>query len=144
MIIVCCGDRNWTDEDEIRKFLKCLLVEFPANGITLVHGNCRGADVIAGKIGHELGFTVIPVDAKWNEYRKAAGPIRNRLMIKKYNPDIVVGFHNDYERSKGTKDMLTRAKKANIYTILITSDKVITIHSKKFKKEEMMVQRTLC
>jgi len=133
-VIVICGDRYWTDFKEIDKFLDYIQLEFKAEDITIIHGDCNGADRIGGYLAFLKGMNVIPEPANWAMFDKAAGPIRNQLMIDKYHPDMVVGFHNDYEHSRGTKDMLMRAKKANIYTLLVSLDKVITIHSKVLKE----------
>ena len=38
-------------------------------------------------------------------------------MLDESKPDLVVYFHDDIENSKGTKDMITRAEKANIPVI---------------------------
>lgn len=51
--------------------------------------------------------------ANWSQYGHAAGPIRNQKMLDQ-NPDLVIAFHFDLEHSKGTKDMINRAKKACI------------------------------
>jgi hypothetical protein len=87
---------------------------------------------------------VIPESANWAMFGNAAGPKRNEFMIVNYHPDMIVGFHNDYIHSKGTKDMLMRGKDHNIYTLLITLSEIVVIHSKEFTEEEMMVQKKLC
>jgi hypothetical protein len=142
--IILCGDRNWNDFKEISSFLDYILLEYRPEDVTVVHGDCKGADKIGGWLAHSKGMNVIPCPADWDKYGLAAGPIRNQFMLDKYHPDLVVGFHNNYNKSKGTKDMLTRAKKANIYTLLVSSEKVITIHDKVFKDEEILEQKKLC
>lgn len=142
-VIVICGDRYWNDFKEIASFLDYILLEFNPEDITVVHGKCRGADSIGGYLAFAKGMHVITERADWTKYKKGAGPVRNQLILDKYHPDMVVGFHNNYEKSKGTKDMLMRAKKANIYTILVTLSNVITIHSKEFKDDEIMEQKKL-
>jgi len=44
--------------------------------------------------------------ADWEKYGKASGPIRNRKMFKLGQPDLVLAFHNDIYKSKGTNDMV--------------------------------------
>ena len=112
MRILVCGDRNWTNIDLIRKVLT--LYEGIPGQDTLIHGNCSGADKLAGLIGSNMGFRVRKYSAQWNRYGKAAGPIRNQRMLDEGKPDIVIGFHDNIEQSKGTKDMLNRARKAGI------------------------------
>lgn len=115
MKILVCGDRNWSNKESIQKILekckdKCTL---------LIHGDARGADRLAGEIGIELRLIVLAVPAKWDKYKKAAGLIRNQEMLD-MKPDLVIAFHSDIENSKGTKHMISIAKKAGIKVLLIT------------------------
>jgi len=115
MRILCCGDRDWTDE----AFIHSKLVDLPKN-TTLIHGDCRGADRIAGKIGKALGLKVKPFPTKWHIYGKGAGPIRNEQMINEGLPTHVIAFHDHLDTSKGTKDMIKRAESANIPVTVFT------------------------
>ncbi len=112
MKVIICGDRYWTDYDAIEKYIRTL----PPRS-TIIHGDCKGADKIAAHLGEGYGHEVIPEPAKWDDYGNAAGPIRNKLMLDKYNPDLVVAFHRDISKSKGTKDMVNRAKKRGVEVI---------------------------
>lgn len=60
------GSRNFNDFNLMRKTLS----HFQNKEVTIVHGNCRGADKIAGPIGKELGFNIEPHPADWEEYGK--------------------------------------------------------------------------
>jgi len=112
MRVLVCGDRNWTNKALIKRFLE-------SSGATLViHGGCRGADKIAGELSRELGLSEIECPANWQEHGKAAGPIRNRQMLS-HRPAMVIAFHNDIQKSKGTKDMINAAKAAGIPVRLI-------------------------
>ncbi len=108
MIILCCGDRKWTDRDKIAIALSSLTVDDH-----VIHGNAPGADRLCAEyaIPH---MTVESFPANWSRYGRAAGPIRNQLMLDEGQPDLVLAFHSDIEHSKGTADMIRRAKKANI------------------------------
>ena len=120
--VLICGDRYWNHVGMIKHYLQSLTLNTYPKQITIIEGGCRGADEIAGCVAKELGMTVIEEKADWFKYGKAAGPIRNQLMLDKHKPEIVVAFHNDLEHSKGTKDMLERAKKAGIKTEVICSE----------------------
>ena len=61
-----------------------------------------------------FGFAIIGFPAQWDKYGKSAGVIRNQQMLDEGKPDTVVYFHDNIERSKGTKDMVSRAKKAGL------------------------------
>lgn len=108
MRVLVCGDRNWTDAVLMQDRLSQLPV-----GTVIVHGDCRGADRIAGNVAEFLGMEVEKYPAEWNKYGKSAGPIRNREMLDT-QPNMVIAFHDDLAKSKGTKDCVTEARKRNI------------------------------
>lgn len=119
--ILVTGDREW---DDIKRVVEVLETYRP--GTILVHGACRGADIICAAVGEALGFEVRPYPADWDTHKKAAGPIRNRQMLKEeHKPDepidVVLAFHNDIENSKGTADMLDCIVKTDIPWELIKS-----------------------
>ena len=45
---------------------------------------------------------------------KAAGPIRNREMLRDGGPEMVAAFHTDLSQSKGTLDMVRIARSAGV------------------------------
>lgn len=111
MRVLVCGDRNWTDKGAIELLLRSL-----PEGSTLIHGCCRGADMIAHEIAKEIGMEIVTFPAAWDRFGKKAGPIRNERMLLEGKPDRVVAFHDDLRRSKGTAHMVKIAMKAGIYT----------------------------
>lgn len=113
MKVIICGDRNATFNScgkQVREFIYAL----PPSTI-IIHGGCRGVDQIAGKYALERGLECKVYPAKWNEYGKGAGPIRNKLMLDQ-NPDMVIAFHPDINSSKGSKNMLNIAKAKGVET----------------------------
>lgn len=108
--ILVCGSREWSDFESVRSMLST----HRADETVIIHGNCRGADKIAGYVGNELGMTVEVYPANWKKYGLAAGPIRNKEMLDKGKPDLVIAFHHNLESSVGTKDMITQAKRAGV------------------------------
>ncbi len=107
--VLVCGSREWQNVDIIRRELLAL-----PRGSTVVHGDCRGADRLAGMIAESLGMTVRAYPAQWGLHGVAAGPIRNREMLEKEKPDLVLAFHRDLANSKGTADMISRARRAGV------------------------------
>lgn len=108
-VILITGDRNWEDYDLIYDVLKDYSTD-NSESVLLIHGECKGADNISGDIAKKLKFTVNSKPANWKEHGRAAGPIRNLEMIKlakeyqdKNIPVIVLAFHDDLSKSKGTK-----------------------------------------
>ncbi len=119
MIILCCGDRNWCDPVTIKK----VLIEYQPhlhNSVNIIHGNADGADTLSALAAISLKYGVESYPANWSRYGRAAGPIRNQQMLDKGKPDLVIVFHSDIENSKGTADMVRRAKKANIPVRIVT------------------------
>jgi hypothetical protein len=111
MVVLVCGDRRWRDADAIRRELAALL----PLGISLVmHGGCSGADAVAGLVAKELGIPVRVFPADWSRHGRAAGPIRNRRMLAEANPSVVLAFHVDLGRSRGTADMVRRTVAAGV------------------------------
>jgi hypothetical protein len=48
----------------------------------LLHGGARGADQAIGRAAHQLGWRVQSLAADWRRHGRAAGPIRNRLLLE--------------------------------------------------------------
>lgn len=117
MKLLVCGDRNWTDRKLIYDYLK---YDLPYHSsLTIISGMARGADTIAAEWAIEKNVPLMKFPANWKEYGKSAGPIRNREMLKKGNPDMVLAFHDNINASKGTKDMVTISIEALIPTVVI-------------------------
>jgi hypothetical protein len=118
MNILVCGSRDWNDFTTIKKYLEELKTtdNNTQQPITIIHGGCKGADSIAGYLAGQLGFQVRVFKADWSKYGKAAGPIRNQQMLDEGHPNL-----DALENSKGTLDMVSRARKAEINVIVIKS-----------------------
>ena len=112
MRILICGDRNYKNWEKIQNYLNTLDSE-----TIIIHGCAKGADSLAGNLSRGRGWGLIRFPAQWDKHGKAAGSIRNQQMLDEGQPDLVVYFHDDIENSKGTKDMITRAKKNNVPVI---------------------------
>lgn len=110
MIVLITGDRNWTNKAAIRKFIE-YFYGLVGEKLEIVQGGARGADTLAREVCEELGITCHTVPADWETHKKAAGPIRNRLMMEKFNPRYVMAFHENLSKSKGTLDMIRVAQK---------------------------------
>jgi len=108
MRILVCGDRNFTDYE-----LLCdVLQDYNSDKTVIIEGGASGADSLARQwaIERYIDFKEYPAD--WEKYGKAAGPIRNKQMLDEGKPELVITFLA--KDSKGTKNMIEQATKANV------------------------------
>jgi hypothetical protein len=110
--LLVCGDRNWSNRKLIKDKIKA------AKPDVIIEGEARGADSLGRDVANELRIPVLKYPAQWNKHGRAAGPIRNQQMLDEGKPNMVFAFHDDIANSKGTKDMVARAKKAGIKAIV--------------------------
>lgn len=114
---IFCGDRNWDDWKAVSAVMRKLHPRL------VIEGDARGADRIAGLKADFLGIARETYPAHWDKHHRAAGPIRNRQMLDRLlqepEPRLVVAFHDDLAKSKGTKNMVTIAKKAGVRVMVV-------------------------
>ncbi len=118
MNIAIIGGRDFTDYELVKETIKLFETE---EGILIkdfthiVSGGAKGADSLAKKFANEFGIPLIEHFPNWEKYKKAAGYIRNELIIN--DSDVVFAFWDG--KSKGTKNSIdiARAKKK---TLIIT------------------------
>lgn len=107
MRLLVTGGRDFDDRASVFDALDELHAE---HKITLVvHGATRGADSLAEEWGKLRDVPTMPCPADWDRYGKAAGAIRNRLMLK-HDPELVAAFPG----GRGTTNMVRIARKAGI------------------------------
>lgn len=81
----------------------------------MVHGGARGADTLAHvwatdrKITDEGGLVKV-YPANWKRDRKAAGPIRNKLMLTNEHPHVIVACSG----GNGTAHMMKIGRAAGV------------------------------
>jgi len=104
--ILVCGGRNYRDWDTLVAQLDTLQ---PISCI--VNGGAGGADEMAADYAHERSIMCYTHHAKWSEYGRRAGPVRNRQMLDLHpDLDMVVAFPG----GKGTADMVKAADERKI------------------------------
>jgi hypothetical protein len=107
-----------------RKIMTQALVEhvMPHFGefLTLMHGDCEGADQLAASIwdGLKLG-PVQAFPARWSDLGGRAGHVRNGIMVA-HMPDLVLAFH--LGNSRGTADAIRQARAAGLRTEVYGED----------------------
>jgi hypothetical protein len=102
--VLVCGGRNYADTPSVFATLDEIM---PTH---VIHGAASGADHIAGMwaTARKVPCTAYPAD--WRKHGKAAGPIRNQVMLESSKPDLVIAFPG----GSGTADMIRRAAAAGI------------------------------
>ena len=106
MKLLVCGSRDWVNYTEVRRRIEKL------NPDLVIEGGAKGADSHARIAAHGFGVPVMTFHADWSNLGRAAGSVRNQWMLDHGKPDMVLAF--PLEGSKGTWDMVRRAKKAGL------------------------------
>jgi hypothetical protein len=82
--------------------------------MVVIHGDADGADTLAYDVCKEVGIEQCRIPACWNKYQRAAGPIRNRLMLDLFPTlDLVMAFPGGV----GTANMKEQAGQRDIPVI---------------------------
>lgn len=111
MRILVCGGRHYGNYSRVRDVL------YPYLGTVslIINGGARGADGCARMFATDYGVPLKTYSARWDEYGKAAGHIRNQQMLDEGKPDLVIAFPG----GPGTANMIKRAKKAGVEVLQI-------------------------
>lgn len=107
MKVLVCGGRDY--EDWKTGFLVLNAIHEKRRITHVIHGGANGADHLADLWARERRIPTTVFPANWNAHGKAAGPIRNKLMLLE-NPALVVAFPG----GRGTAHMVGIAKQAGI------------------------------
>ena len=104
MKLAIVGCRDYRNKEE---FIFLMNTFFKNQDITkIVSGGASGTDLMAKNYAQERGIAYKEFPANWNQYGKAAGPIRNKEIVD-YS-DKVVAFWD--MQSRGTKSTIEIAK----------------------------------
>jgi len=122
MRLLVCGSRTWTDHPRLWQVLDRLVSEHSDGQVTVIEGDARGADRLAGQLAHQRGWRLERYPADWTRHGRAAGFRRNARMLQQGRPDLVVAFTvGPLQQSRGTADMVRRARAAGVPVQIITS-----------------------
>lgn len=113
MRVLVCGGRYFSDRPYLFSALNSQHAYQPIT--LLIEGGAPGADSLARQWAEAASIRVAEYPADWRQYGKAAGPIRNQQMLNEGQPEKVIAFFDrPVEESRGTADMVRRAKQAGI------------------------------
>lgn len=111
-LVLTTGGRDYKDKVAVFDCLVKLNEQF--DRLIMIHGDAPGADTLVYDMCKEMGIEQVRVPAAWNKYQKAAGPIRNKLMLDLFpNIDLVLAFPGGI----GTNNMKMQAKARGIEVI---------------------------
>lgn len=110
--LLVTGSRDWDDEAAVHGHLDRISSQHP--DLEIIEGGARGADTHARAWAQKRGKKVTTYQADWKTHGRAAGPKRNQRMLDEGKPERVLAFSRDLENSKGTKDMVRRARRAGL------------------------------
>jgi hypothetical protein len=116
-VLLVSGSRKWGNEARVREFLTLFRDKFGFD--TLREGECTGLDLLARKVGEELGYAIDPIPADWDRLGKRAGRVRNQAMHdKEPQPRALIAFHDNLPWSRGTKHMVEVSTTSGLYPVL--------------------------
>jgi len=90
MKLLVCGGRRYTDAAGARCALDAMAEIGPIEMI--ITGGARGADRLAEDYAVERGIPVRIFRAEWHRLGRAAGPVRNQVMLDEAAPDLVLAL----------------------------------------------------
>lgn len=110
MKIIVTGGRYYKDY----AMLDDVLNLFPQVSC-IIQGGATGADLLAREYAKDNDIKCKTYDAEWDIHGKAAGPIRNRIMLKENKDSIVIAFPG----GKGTENCIQEAVKLNMIILRV-------------------------
>jgi hypothetical protein len=113
IVLLVFGGRDYTNQQRVFAVLDNVHQLYGIEKI--VEGDARGADRLAGEWADARGVQKEVHPADWKKHGRAAGPIRNRSMLKQSNPDAGLGFPG----GRGTADMLQMLRTAGVPTAMM-------------------------
>jgi len=100
--IIVTGGRDYNNWDKVQKVLSLFDIGL------LIQGGASGADRLAQKYCDFYQINSFLVEAEWDKHGRAAGPIRNLEMLKKYPNAIVVAFPGGAGTENCVKQAISR------------------------------------
>lgn len=110
--VLVCGGREYDNRERLRRTLDAALKAAQSAGkvAVIIHGNARGADLLADQYARERSLKVLSFPADWNLHGRRAGPIRNIKMLTESQPHVIIAFKG----GNGTAHMVRIGKEAGV------------------------------
>jgi hypothetical protein len=119
--LLVCGARDWTDRALLVEVIDQAVTEHGRGqaGVVVIEGGARGADRLAGELARARGWQLEEYPADWHREGRAAGPRRNAWMLREGRPERVIAFTDDLATSRGTADLVGRARAAGLPVLVV-------------------------
>lgn len=105
--IIVTGGRDFDDYNKVAEVLELFDIGL------IIQGGASGADSLAKRYATLADIECKTFEADWNKHGKAAGPIRNRLMLIEHPNAVVVAFPG----GRGTANCIEQALKAGMLVL---------------------------
>lgn len=116
MKVIVTGGRDYNERKAVFEILSEI------NPTLVIEGGASGADALAREW---CALNKVPnktYRANWNSHGRAAGPMRNEVMVRENKDAVLVAFPG----GRGTEDCVARAKREGL--------KIIEPHGKKARE----------
>ncbi len=114
--VIIAGGRDFNDYRLLKSRCDNLLsFRIKEHNIIIISGTAEGADRLGERYAIERGYAIEKYPAEWKKHGLAAGPIRNEQMSNV--ADALIAFWDG--ESRGTKDMIKKARKKNLLVRVI-------------------------
>jgi hypothetical protein len=108
MRVLVFGGRKFLYGDAVDRVLDGLQGSLGIS--TIIHGGACGADSLAGSWAVLRKIPQVVFPARWDDFGKAAGILRNQQMLEQGLPEYAIAFPG----GTGTADMLARVRAAGV------------------------------
>lgn len=114
--LLVCGGRDYADRERVFDALDRVRMKHAT--MRIAQGGADGADALARAWAEERRVPCGTWAASWDEYGRAAGPLRNQQLLNEFKPEGVIAFPG----GAGTEDMVRRARAAGVPVWIIKPD----------------------
>jgi hypothetical protein len=113
--VLVTGSRDFDSVAAVRDAISAVVAFAAGRPITIIHGGCRGADLLFARLAVELipDVTIEVFFADWAGLGRSAGPVRNRLMVES-GVEIACAFFIEGWPSRGTAGCVALAEQAGV------------------------------
>lgn len=97
--VIVTGGRHYADQDKMQSVLQLFDIAM------LIQGGATGADNLARIYASKNKVYIETFEADWDKHGRAAGPIRNNIMLEENRNAVVIAFPG----GNGTDDCVRSA-----------------------------------